>query len=356
MVMPHPPSLKNDSNKCFVNSSLQALFYNRPLCRWIFAYTEKRCAPMEEGTKFCLKCEMKRIFASMRKARDRPIDAASNLIKQLCRFGNFTFNQQSDANEFMLILLDRTMKSFREYHEQKFCAYWSNGRRGYKLNFDIEYRCPECNEINSGSEESDMVPVFANGQPQHLNHILDEYIGKPNRCDKRCERCGNQMDQIRKIRNTPDSLIFTIFPDIHHLREGHRVTISVRLDLTNFCQGHNVRYHLTSAVLHHSDVTEYGHYTSIVRHDRQSWFTVSDQLVKQLNPGSTSESFKRAYVVIYQIALAKDPEILPKTAVKRKRRASISDGTDSSTNSNRCNEWQYMKSPKRMRGLITRLR
>ncbi|KAL7676175.1 hypothetical protein ACOME3_002431 [Neoechinorhynchus agilis] len=293
--------LKNGSFKCFVNSVRQAIFYNRPFHQFISAETETECTYDINDNVFCLKCELKRILRRMKNVKLGPFDAAKRLIQRLTFVNGINFNRQSDANEFMMIALNQTIDDFAKNHPVEFADICLTAIGLYKCHFSLSYKCEECGSVSYRFEESEMIPIFANNGKQNLCELLRSYIGTPNDCVIPCDECGGRTKETRVTTESPDCLIVTIFNTIGNLKNGHNITIPTSFYLPGLCREFCYRYDLSSAVCHHSDSTEYGHYTAIVRQKLYRWLIADDEKIQL---GTRTKSIRRsllhAYVLLFQ--------------------------------------------------------
>lgn len=101
------PGLYNSGNTCFLNSVLQCLTYTPPLAAYFLTKPHKSKCSLTKSSTFCAFCFMEDHINRTFTTNERAV-VPTGLVKNLKLFGsNFRLGRQSDAHEFMVMLIDK---------------------------------------------------------------------------------------------------------------------------------------------------------------------------------------------------------------------------------------------------------
>ncbi|KAI5699214.1 hypothetical protein M8J76_012092 [Diaphorina citri] len=242
------PGFKNeDGVSCYANSTLQCLFHCQDILLKI----------LEDETGDALSL-LAREFVSQAHNLD------TRSLRELIG-GHFTLCEQQDSEEFFEAILNKYPNMAE------------------KFAFSIIYTkiCTACQEVATEQQDGfHHLSINITGQKSTLSNLFDKYKEWQNLDSNRCENChavGTKRQKV-DIANTNKYLLITLPP----WQNGHKITDFKlnALPSTVLKIANNLKYTLKSAIFHHGDQIESGHYTAMLK-DGAGYIRANDNVVKK---------------------------------------------------------------------------
>ena len=300
------------SNNCFMNSSLQNLFHCKLFIQSMKSISEKKL----EGKK--LAFEIKRLIKQIDDGKDN-LDPKT--IKDILgeTIEKYRYNEQNDANEFIIIFLNQLLKELYEIGkydpgkipidkmeldafnklEKKFFIK----NKCFLLNLFYgrlkkEYICENGHLclIKFNNFNTITLPLQKNSNT--IEELLNIYQGNKKIEDKIfCNKCQKECKYSikTKIYNIPNYFILCL--ENENLYYSPEIIYQNILETKNFMDSNNKKYYLTSLVSY-SGNKKAGHYIAKVFQDME-WYLINDSLYWKINKSEILDKYSK--ILFYTI-------------------------------------------------------
>ncbi|XP_070976959.1 ubl carboxyl-terminal hydrolase 18-like [Oncorhynchus clarkii lewisi] len=227
------------------------------------------------------------------------------------------FYVQQDADEVFLSILNLIQQQMSDK------ALAQEIQSLYKVTMETYLQCLECKYIETGASFLLSLPMHIRESHDSLEDCIRFFFKRQELRDGDkcyCERCGEKKpsQQGFKLISLPPVLCLHLkrFRNSHgYTRKLHyKVTFPEALNISEIltAEALSERYvqndsqYSLCAVIVHSGVAMFGHYTAYVRHKNQSWYYANDSSVRQVswkkvqNTYGGSQREDTAYMLLYR--------------------------------------------------------
>jgi ubiquitin C-terminal hydrolase len=299
--------LPNVSNTCYINSVLQAL-YNTSYFR-------------EFLTSYDHDLNFQNLF-DIQDNKDKRRDYIRYLVRLTKYFpGYFIINQQNDAQEFFIIMID----TFYENVKTKISNQLLNGiinelthdtfefecRKRWLTNYSPiqevlysqigrEIQCSVCANVVTNIENT---CIFYIDPVYDVESAIRRHFQPLFQNDWRCDKCGNLSNHNRTtcyITKIPKVIVLCIkrFGIDGKSKTKQNNDIPKRIDVKKYLKIPQPRTQYTlSSVVEHVGSLNYGHYYTTVITDSKI-ITIDDETIKISHEASIND--KNSYMIVYE--------------------------------------------------------
>lgn len=327
---------RNNSNDCYLNSSLQLLTRIIDLKNGIYNYEKKYLINEDTDTNGKLFIEFKKILNKIDNSKDNDLIIDPKALKNI--MGNldekYYENNQEDANEFISIFIDglrmETLNKLKEKEINKYKnlkisdelirnAYDSFFKRfylkrGHSFLLDIFYGillsktyCKSCNETTFKFNPYNMlelpiIQMAKNNKKKslELKMILNEFRDD-KKYEGKCEKCNTSKYMYTKtlLYTFPKYLMICFGRTFGNEYIYNNITYDKNLELISDYDNKKYNYSI-ECVIEHSGGAHYGHYSTLCPKDKNNncWYRFSDSYCDQTDIGFHS---KNALILLYKL-------------------------------------------------------
>ncbi|XP_055385636.1 ubiquitin carboxyl-terminal hydrolase nonstop [Condylostylus longicornis] len=302
--------LSNLGATCFMNCIIQVLVHT-PLLRDYFSngLPEKdSCNNSINSNRECMVCEFSRLFQEFYSSESDPLPLNHLLYLVWKHAKHLAGYAHKDAHEFFIAFLD-----LLHIHRHQSKTQQHDPIADSNEIYPTKCNCIIC-KIFTGSLQSDVVCTECHGvsttidpfwdisldlgeaqtgTPRTLIECLERYTKAENlgsNAKIKCSNCKCYQESTKKLsmRSLPTVASFHLkrfeYSSLESRKKKYSISFPKELDMTPFMsqkqedfQG-DYRY-LLYAVVNHTGTTEYGHYTSYIRHIKDVWVKCNDDII-----------------------------------------------------------------------------
>ena len=300
------------SNNCFMNSSLQNLFHCKHFIQLMNSISEKKL----EGKK--LAFEFKRLIKQIDDGKDN-LDPKT--IKDILgeTIEKYRYNEQNDANEFIIIFLNQLLKELYEIgkydpgkipiDKMELDAFNKLEKKFFLKNkcfllnlfygrLKKEYICENGHLCLIKFNNFNTITLPQQQNSNTIEELLNIYQKDKKIEDKiLCDKCQKECKYSIKttIYNIPKYFILCL--ENENWYYSPEIIYQNILETKNFMDGNNKKYYLTSLVSY-SGNKKSGHYIAKVFQDME-WYLINDSLYWKINKSEILDKYSK--ILFYTI-------------------------------------------------------
>uniref|UniRef100_A0ABD2XAB8 USP domain-containing protein n=1 Tax=Trichogramma kaykai TaxID=54128 RepID=A0ABD2XAB8_9HYME len=310
------------SNSCWMNSALQILFL-LPLFRDITKLQLKSCPWLFQKLEEVKKC-LKGTQTQKNVLWNRLSEFKENLILISNREdNNFSSNRQQDVLEFFDLFLKYAqneivfdISSFGTDHTYTFKI--DVFEKTFQITYQLPYTCSNCKRIQLKEIKTNFLHCFLpidTSNECHLRNLLQTNYLSEDGDMLYCEQCRSIVHHSpgkKCFLHCPEILIISIQRCDDKGGKGVKkintpLEHDAFIEIDGYIQNRNkadieqCSYFLLGIICHESSRTDYGHYTSYVRRNDDTWTLFDDSIVKNKTALQVSNETKNnSYMLFYK--------------------------------------------------------
>ncbi|XP_071443510.1 ubiquitin carboxyl-terminal hydrolase 36-like isoform X2 [Hetaerina americana] len=326
----------NLGNTCYLNATLQALFYIPSFCNWLMSEFDNEensgCKELDDNGEKCIICAMTATLKIVRNKSGSVIKPylIYNRLKSICK--HMSYGRQEDAHEFLRYLLEKMELSYLDRFKGKQLENASKETTPVHRIFGgymrSEICCLDCKgtsttfqhfqdlmlDIRRTSSLDDALQLFFSRESLEGD---DGGVGGEGGDAYKCGKCHVKGHCVKRssIQIAPKVLCiqlkrFTVMGGklVKHVSYPEKLDMSPYLHNKHpgqFNSSHcsqrqtPLMYHLTSIVSHSGASMNSGHYTATARSPSGDFYEFDDTYVHQVPLHGSLEA--NAYILMYEM-------------------------------------------------------
>lgn len=296
--------LVNHGRTCYANACLQLL----ASCH-AFRSAVRFIRTSNQDTKDLIDA----VDELLQKKKECSICSPSTILRRFQRVAprGFAVTETNDAQEFMLLLLDRLQRDELRRPDLK-CASSSLIASCFQGQYVSQTQCGACAYNTHTLQVFNVLPLDASSS---VAESLETFFSPDLINGWKCDDCGRVHPASKRCYYTwrlPHVLLLHVVRFLPtREKDTRRVSMSDTLNLAHFLASSSpaqsrlthhpshATYHLRAVVDHWGTGTSDGHYTCSTKTEYGTWIHTDDDTVSEL-PQSKGTSSKTCYILMYE--------------------------------------------------------
>ncbi|XP_026291266.1 ubiquitin carboxyl-terminal hydrolase 36 [Frankliniella occidentalis] len=285
--------MKNQTNTCYLNAALQALFHVPAFVSWLLEDQE-----LEKKKNLCLACS---VADTLQKSHSLPLVVPARIYNQLPMINKFLKrSRQEDSHEFMRKLLEKM--------EEEFCRRFKSAMRNSKnsnttpMNLIFGgYLLQEVTCLNCKGKSTR--PLYFSDLVVDLCASVEESVWsyfKPSKVSGyTCNHCKKPQAeaQMRQLLLKAPNVLCIQLKRFNPL--GAKIDVSCKTS-TTLNMGNGLTYNFLAMVQHHGPRSNCGHYSTIAVAVDGSLYHFDDEQVSAVTQSCLQPPTAQPYYLFYE--------------------------------------------------------
>ncbi|XP_034239032.1 ubiquitin carboxyl-terminal hydrolase 36-like [Thrips palmi] len=292
----------NLGNTCFLNSTLQALFHNNDVVKWLENDFHHRVGCTKDD---CITCTLHYLCLDSKSSKSAV--APEKLVSNLnCFWKDYKINVQQDAQEFLCILFNRLNDEFllRISDEQVVQEGVNEGPISAitEGSFTCEIHCTSCSKASVTTQPIGLLPLPLE-KATKVEDCLQIFFTPELINEYNCPMCcKTQVAAIKrlKLREPPKVLICYLKRfNANGTKIFKNISVQETLSVSDFMEtGTPCNYSMFGSILHGGKRSKIGHYVTVVKNN-EKFYQFNDSQVQQVTENELLTN--KGYIYFYKL-------------------------------------------------------